>query len=319
MYFPYFYGRGAELLALRDVAAKLASKPGGNQKVFPIVESLQADAKPLKKALDILRAAGMKVFVIANPCHEELASATNHAAWTAAINADLADPRVVIPTFMVTTSTKKSHLRAFLANFPSQDIGVVIRQDSISPNDLKTELGSRQTLVFLHRSCDPSQYESVLPASASVRVSESFAPEERNADYGPPELFSEEASTFLSKGHPGFSDFTLLPKAIPKLSKGGPASAVAIHLSFINPSTNHIWVHHYVSKTTQRALGSIGSKFLEALDKLDSDLNRNPGKYAATLGIGAFQAFHSQRKETNLATSKRHQITHHLETVHSIL
>lgn len=171
----------------------------------------------------------------------------------------------------------------------------------------------------MHRACDPSQYEAVLAASASVRISESFALEERNADYGPPELFSEEASTFLAKGHPGFSDFTLLPKAIPKLSKGGQASAVAIHLSFVNSSTNHIWVHHYVSNTTQRGVGSIGSKFLEALDKLDGDLTHNPGKYVATLGIGAFKGFHAQRRETNLATSKRHQIAHHLETVHSIL
>ncbi|WP_284753188.1 sce7725 family protein [Arthrobacter sp. efr-133-R2A-120] len=319
MYFPYFYGRGAELLALRDVAGTLASSPGGGQKVFPIIESLQANAGPLKKALDALRAAGMKVFVITNPCHEELASATNNAAWMLALSADLADPLVVLPTFMVTANTQRSELRAFLTQYPIQDIGIVLRRDSINPNDLQKELGSRKALVFLHRACDPSQYEAVLPASACVRVSESFVPEERNADYGPAELFSDEVSTFLAKGHPGFSDFTLLPKGIPKLSKGGLASAVAIHLSFINPSTNHIWVHHYVSDTTQRSEGSIGSKFLEALDKLDGDLTRNPGKYVPTFGIGALKAFQAMRKETNLATSKRHQITHHLETVHSIL
>lgn len=319
MYFPYFYGRGAELLALKDIAVRLSPKPGSNQKVFPIIESLQADAKPLKRALDTLRAAGVKVFVIANPCHEELASATNRAAWAAALNADVSDPSVVRPTFMVTANTQKSELRAFLTLFPSQDIGIVVRHDSINPNDLKKELGSRQALVFLHRACDPSQYEAVLPAADSVRVAESFTPEDRNADYGPPELFSEGASTFLAKGHVGFSDFTLLPKAIPKLSSGGPASAVAIHLSFINPKTSHIWVHHYVSTTTQRAVGSIGSKFLEALAKLDGDIGQSPGKYITSLGLSAFQAFHANSKATNLATSKRYQIIHHLETVLSIL
>lgn len=319
MYFPYFYGRGAELLALKDVAVRLSPKPRSQQKVFPIIESLQADAMPLKRALGTLRAAGLKVFVIANPCHEELANATNRTAWSSALNAELSDPSVVRPTFMVAANTQKSELRAFLTQFPTQDIGIVVGRDSINPNDLKKELGSRRALVFLHRACDPSQYEAVLPATDSVRVAESFASEERNADYGPPELFSEEASTFRTNGHVGFSDFTLLPKAIPKLSSGGPAAAVAIHLSYINPKTSHIWVHHYVSTTTQRAVGSIGSKFLEALAKLDGDIRQSPGKYIPSLGLSVFQAFHTNSKATNLATSKRYQIAHHLETVNSIL
>lgn len=319
MYFPYFYGRGAELLALRDVAPLLSPRPGGKQKVVPIIEALKADHLSLKRALDKLRSAGMQVFVVTNPSHQELASPTNYATWAAGMNTDLHDARVVRPAFMVTKDTKKSDLRAFLAHFPFQEVGIVVRRDSISPKDLRQELGHRRALVFLHKACDPAQYEAVIPASSSVRVSESFTAENRNADYGPPELFSEEVSAFRSRGNVGFSDFTLLPKTIPDLSKGGLASAVAIHMSFINLSTKHIWVHHYVSNTTQRNQGTIGSKFLEALAKLDGDLRLSPAKYVPSVGLGAFKTLFAMSKETNLATSKRHQITHHLETVHSLL
>ena len=69
---------------------------------------------------------------------------------------------------------------------------------------------------------------------------------ERNRDYEPLEKFSDLHVTFEDEGMDGFGDFLIVGDDFSE--SGGPAYAIAIHLTFIDPDKeDEMWIHHFLS------------------------------------------------------------------------
>ncbi|MEP7765024.1 sce7725 family protein [Sanguibacter sp. 25GB23B1] len=308
MYFPYLYGRGAELLALRDVSERLH-----DWNTVPVVEPTKIDGAALVRCLAGLRTGGARCHLVVNPSHGEF-KAGIPAAWTTQMAGYIADQSVVIPTFQISAPSDGHGLSRFLADFAGREVGVVVRSADVGPANLAAALVGASARVFLHTSSNPHSFLSVSALVGAVPIENQFNVQARNADYNGSEWFTSSHRLFLDAKRSGFSDFTLLPNTFS--DSGGPPGAVAVHLSYI-AADGSVWVQHFVSDSVDVGDGDVGSKMAEVVAKIDSEINATPGKFVSSTGLAAFSRQHANSTPTGLATSKRQQIAHHLATVGS--
>jgi hypothetical protein len=145
-----------------------------------------------------------------------------------------------------------------------------------------------------------------------VVVENSFNTQPRNADYEGFEWFTGSHREYESAGNPGFSDFGPLPNTFAE--SGGQAAAVAIHFSY-QGEDGDIWIQHFVSDSRVRGDGSNTSKLTEAIAHLVREVDANPGKFVDSVGLQGFRRLYDDDQSSNLMTSKRHQISHHISTI----
>ncbi len=306
MYFPYLYGRRAELLALRDVAPHLT-----RWKTTPVIEPANLDPGDLVRCLQGLDAEGASCCLIVNPSQGQF-TAGGLAPWLAKIRGFVANPAVVRPTFQVFGAGDRPALQVFLRNHHGRDVAVVVRTADLPPAALATDLAGSSAIVFLHARSNPGAYARALPRGAAVEVAPRFNVQARNADYNGPEWLTSSHQTYLADGLPGFSDFGPLP---PTFSlRGGQAAAVAIHLTY-EEGDGSIWVQHFVSDSTEIGDGDVTSKMAEATKKVFDAVRADPTKFVVSPGVQAYIDQHATRRPTNLTMNKRQQISHHLATV----
>ena len=307
MYFPYLYGRRAELLALRDVAAHLTG-----WKTIPVIEPTNLSSGDVVRGLQELDSKGATCYLIVNPSQGEFENASS-ASWLTAVGGFVANPAVVRPAFQVFKASDRGALRAFLRRHAGRDVGVVVRTAELPPADLAADLAASSALVFLHARSNPGAYARALPSGTSVEVAPRFNVQPRNAAYGGAEWFTSDHQTYRMAGLPGFSDFGPLP---PTFSlTGGPAGAVAIHLTFENVIDGSLWVEHFVSDSTDIGDGDVNSEMAEATKKVFDAVQADPAKFVVSPGLQAYLSQHTSRRPTNLTMNKRQQISHHLTTV----
>lgn len=306
MYIPYLYGRQEELRALEDLAPGIAQ----HGRVVPLIEP--TEVQPLLHAkISAARAAGANVMVVANPSRGDLANPTAAAAAVASLATDLADTSRVRPMFRESPGQGLPELQQFLLQYPNRPVGVVLTTDHISGAALTKALANRDYLVLFAPEVDPATYSGSVPQSRSVVISDNFPGRTRNVDYALTldEAFGNDLLSWRNAGWAGFSDFTVLPPES-FAATGGPAVAVAIHLTYM--TVHEMRVRHFVSDAGSR--GQNAPKWAVILPQLQAVIAANPTLFDNTQGLQAFitQAGGSY---TNLGTSKRQQIGHHVESV----
>lgn len=303
MYFPYFYGRRMELLALRDVAIDLAG--WGN--ITPVIEPVMSNPGDLSTCLSRLREVHASAYLIVNPNQGQFVSGVP-TAWHQRVSEFVADASLIYPAHQVSSAADAASLGAFFERFEGRRVGVVLRQPHISTQDLAEMVGDRDAIVFVHGSANSRAYLRELPTAKSVEVVASFNEQPRNADYGAPEWFTSSHLEFAGEGRPGFSDFGPLPRTFSLT--GGPAGAVAIHLVYA-AGEGSLWIQHFVSDTTDRDEGDAASKIAEAGAKVVAEVENNPQKFVDTAGLQAFLT----NQVLGLGSNKRQQLVHHLSAV----
>lgn len=306
MYIPYLYGRQEELRALDDLASGLAQ----HGRVVPLVEPTEVQPL-LHTKLSAARAAGAQVMVVANPTRGDLANPVAAATAIASIGTDLADASLVRPVFRENPTQGLPELQQFLLQYPNRPIGVVLTTDAIPGADLLKALGQRDYLVLFAPEVDPATYASSIPRSKSVVISDNFPGRTRNIDYALTldESFGSDLITWRGDGWAGFSDFTVLPPES-FAATGGPAVAVAIHLTYMSGQTMR--VRHFVSDAGTR--GQNAPKWAVILPQLQAVVAASPTMFDNTQGLAAFIT-QAGGVYTSPGTSKRQQIGHHVETV----
>ncbi|MEN4475193.1 sce7725 family protein [Mycolicibacterium cosmeticum] len=303
MYFPYFYGRQNELLALRDVATDLT-----DWSITPVIEPAMSNPRDLARCVQEVQSG---LYLVINPTRGQFGSGVPQE-WRQRIDAVLSDDDGVYPTHQVVSEADAAALPGFLQQFNGRRVGVVLRQPHIAAENLGALLDDRDAIVFVHTSASPRTYLQGLPARMCVEVAASFSEQARNADYGAAEWFTSGHLEFANDGRPGFSDFGPLPTTF-SLS-GGRAGAVAIHLVY-KVENGSLWIHHFVSDTTDRDEGDPASKVAEAVVKIAAEVGGNPEKFVDTAGLRTFLA----NRVLDLGTSKRQQLVHHLASVADVL
>lgn len=307
MYAPLLYARQQELLALEQLAPQLAT----HGLIVPILEPVKT-GNALHQKLTVLRSAGASTYLISNPTRGDLSNPAARAAAITQLAPDLADVDHVRPTFRESDSQGLPELNAFLASYPApRRIGVLLTTNLLAPSQLANVLAGRDVVVFFGPSVSAPRYSASIPPNTSVDVGDYFHVQQPNAAYAltPDEFFANDLRNWRAQQRAGFSDFTLLGTTFRE--SGGAAGAIAVHLSYMDGQ--NMWVRHYVSATTTQ--GNDAAKWAEVLADIEADVLANPSLYVATVGLTAFRRQAATRSYTNLATSKRQQLVHHLETV----
>lgn len=312
MYFPYLYGRRFELLAVRAVAKKIAIK----NKVIPVIEPVKDDFSDLGKMIDVLVKEGNKGIVITNPHLGDFKNKTaaDKFKWVTRLAKEYPLVQNWTPAFKITPKTSIADVANFLKSFPSVRVMLVHWTELKNLHGNITHEAPRIDHLFLDVHTSTAYRTSF--TGTRILARDGFNSAERNADYPPHEVYGDLNLTY-SKPQlmSGFSDFTITGSGFKE--GGGPAHAVAIHLSYRRPS-NDIGIHHFVSDDTTIPPNDNALKIGQSLKKLVSHVNANPTDYAFSQAVGKFKVMYAN-SDGSLAKLKQLSIEHHLELMNELV
>ncbi len=311
MYYPYFRGKQFELITIREMAPLMAASG-----FVPIIEPVREALKGLERALTEICTAEGKAIVIVNPFH-----------------GDHAEDGVSISALLKKGFLDKGGITAGILLQNDMDIGDALacyeKHEAHSPtfihagfteakalaNRLGNKLGDTRH-VFFEKHCHKLYRKHFKGAAKRVLLRDGFE-RRRNADHPVVELFSDLHVTYDEEDMDGFGDFLIVGDDYTE--GGGPAYAIAIHLTFIDPEEDEVmYVYHFVSTTKDTPTDPAG-KFAQALEKLMRKLDSGTSNLFESSAIKEFRDLHKKGHFPGLGYVKKLSMNHHVETLADFL
>lgn len=307
MYHPYFRGKQFELITIREMAPLMAASG-----FVPIIEPVREALKGLERALTEICKAEGKAIVIVNPFH-----------------GDHADDGVSISALLEKGFLDKDGITAGILLQNDMDTGDALacyeKHKSHSPTFIHAGFTEARALaeklgegladsshVFFEKHCHKLYRKHFKGAAKRVLLRDGFE-RRRNADHPAVELFSDLHVTFEEEDMDGFGDFLIVGDDYTE--GGGPAYAVAIHLTFIDPDEDEVmYIYHFVSTTKDTPTDPAG-KFAQALDKLIKKLDSGTSNLFESSAIKEFRELHKKGHFPGLGYVKKLSMNHHIETL----
>ncbi|HWM68733.1 MAG TPA: sce7725 family protein [Steroidobacteraceae bacterium] len=305
MYHPYVRGKQYELITIREMASVIATAG-----FTPIIEPVRETLSGLQKALEAVVEADGQAIVIVNPHHGELSA--DGTSLTQLLKDEFNHPKIAAGILLKEGMTTEEALKYYGTH---KDHGPVFIHAGFS--DAKTlaqrlsKPTARQWHVFDEGYCG-KLYQKHFAGAHRVLLRDGFE-RKRNADYHIVEPFSDLHATYKDEGMDGFGDFLIVGDDFTE--GGGPAYAVAIHLTYINPDQDDtMQVYHFVSKTQDTPLDPAG-KFAEALSKMIETLDDPNSHVLETDAVEEFRDLHEQGHFPGLGYIKKLSMNHHIDTL----
>lgn len=303
MYAPILRSKQYELILLRENAAGIATNP-----VLPIIEPVNDQLKPLRRACDALASDNAEFCVIQNPrigkfandntplvdfCRELSESAENFS-----------------PGICVDSATSEEDLNQALE---TPNITILHRQQLDSEDLIQTAAMSPSVAanVFEEEQCG-KLYRKQYAESAARRIliRDGFH-QRRNADYDEHEHFSDLHATFEDEGMEGFGDYLVI--GAPFADGGGPAYVVVIHLTYIDAKED-MHICHFSSGPSDNPQDP-GGKFLVALEHCVEAIRNGTYAIPGTAAVEELQDLHQRGHYPGLGYLKKLSMQHHLEVI----
>jgi hypothetical protein len=307
MYHPYFRGKLNELLTIRETAS-LISGLG----FVPIIEPVKEALNGLTRTIQAVISQDDRVIVVVNPFHGDLAS--SHDSISSLLNTDFADQQNVAAGVLLKATTTTEDVLRCCRTHRDRPLAL-IHAGFADPKNLVRELSSYSEQirhVFFEEDCG-KLYQKNFQGSYRVLIRDGFQ-RRKNREHPELELFSDLHATFELEGMNGFGDFLIVGDDYS--DSGGPAYAVAIHLTFIDAENDGaMYIHHFVSDRQDTPKDPAG-KFLEALRKMMAKLGP-PGSspIMETAAVTEFRALYARRHFPGLGYIKKLSMQHHIETL----
>lgn len=306
MYYPYFRGKQFELIAIREMANLLAKRS-----FVPIIEPVRESLRGLEVTLETVKKVGGQAIVIVNPKHGDHNKAgdpissllkekfRNAAGISAGI---LLRNEMTVKQALDYHDIHSGHNPAFIhAGFTDpRDLAENLRKRGVNATNIFNETYS--SLLYRRHFAETKR----------ILLRDGFK-RSRNADYPFLEEFSDLHITYQDMGMNGFGDFLIVGDEYSE--GGGPAYAVAIHLTFIDPSKENVmYIYHFVSKTKHTPTDPAG-KFAEALGDLVAKAKDRESHIAETSALREFMDLHAKGHFPGLGYIKKLSMKHHVETI----
>jgi len=310
MYHPYFRGKQFELITIRETAPLRADKG-----VVPIIEPVRDSLGGLKKTLQAVCDAGGRAIVIVNPYHgDHQEDGTN---ITGLLQDGYIGKDMIAAGILLRGDMSVADAVACYGEHADHN-PVLVHAGFTAPKDLAAALAAQMpnmTNVFVEDQ-DKLLYRKHFDQSRRILVKDGFN-RQRNADYPPVEEFSDLHVTYGDRGMDGFGDFLMVGDVYSE--GGGPAYAVAIHLTFIDGDKDDVmYIYHFVSDTKDTPTDPAG-KFGQALAKLITKLDNGNSKLLETEAIKEFRSLHAKGHFPGLGYVKKLSMKHHIETLAAYL
>lgn len=306
MYYPYFRGKQYDLITIRDCADLMARKG-----FVPIIEPVKESINALTRTLQTLDEKECKAILIVNPKNGD------HSI----------DSSLISDLFSNT-----------LANHSKISAGIILNNNITAPDAFKiSKKYNEKTITFIHAGFNEpatlarlikdenSSYEHIFledycgklyrrhfKSPNRVLIRDSFK-KRANKEHPVIEFFSDLHATFEEEGMNGFGDFLIVGDNYSE--SGGPAYAVAIHITYIDPERDDgMYVHHFKSDRNDTPTDP-GGKFAEALRKLIKEIEKPDTQIIKTEAIKEFQALYNNGHFPGLGSVKKLSMKHHIETI----
>lgn len=304
MYHPYFRGKQFELIAIRETAEVMA-----NAGFTPIIEPVRETLSGLEKTLKAICEANGKAIVIVNPSYGDH-SANGHNI-SQLLRESFIDHRGISAGILLRDDMDESLILMLLAEHKDHK-PCFIHAGFSEPTSLSLNTkGLIDKHIFIERFCGKI-YRKYFNDAERILIRDGFN-KKKNADYPVLEVFSDLHLTYAEEGMQGFGDFLIVGDEYSE--GGGPAYAVAIHLTFIDDNKENImYINHFVSVTNDTPTDPAG-KFGQALAKLINKINNSPSHFFKTSAITEFNYLYDNGHFPGLGTVKKLSMKHHIETL----
>ena len=159
------------------------------------------------------------------------------------------------------------------------------------------------------------EYQASFLQGSSAMIIDGFNKRTRNADYPPDEFFTDIHKSYQQNNHIGFGDYSIVGQRYDP--SGGPAHAVAIHLTYAH-TNGDIRIKHFLSDRKESPVDP-GGKFLEALAKLYEFIESGEIDFSYSSSCNEFRDLFDNMHFPGLGVVKKISIKHHIELLHHIL
>jgi hypothetical protein len=306
MYYPYFRGKQFELIAIRE-SAELMAEVG----FTPIIEPVKETLNGLHRTLTAICDAKGTAVVIVNPGHGDHSEDGDSISKLlkeffldkAGITAGILLRESMTPEEAIACYQKhEAHCPTF------------VHAGFTEPKNLGEKLGAKlpeTRHAFFEMHCG-KLYRKHFQGSNRILLRDGFR-RRKNADHPQVEEFSDLHVTYPDEGMNGFGDFLIVGNDY--IEGGGPAYAVAIHLTFIDPDKDDaMFIYHFVSTTRDTPTDPAG-KFGQAVEKLITKLDSGNSKLLESSAIKEFRELHAKGHYPGLGMVKKLSMRHHIETL----
>jgi hypothetical protein len=306
MYHPYFRGKQYELLTVRETAPILAAA-----NFVPIIEPVKEALGGLNRTLQAVCDSQGRAIVIVNPYHGEHSddgqsiSDLLHSSFSEqpqiAAGILLKDNMTAQEALTCCGEHNDRNLALIHAGFT--DVKGLVDGLGMSMNEMRH--------VFFEPCCG-KLYRRHFAGAGRILLRDGFQ-RRRNRDHPLVELFSDLHVTYTEEGMDGFGDFLIVGDDY--FESGGPAYAVAIHLTFIDPTKdNAMYIYHFVSESRDTPTDPAG-KFGEALELMMEKLGEQNNFILETSAVAEFRDLHERGHFPGLGYVKKLAMKHHIETL----
>ncbi|MCT9871623.1 sce7725 family protein [Paenarthrobacter aurescens] len=306
MYHPYFRGKQFELIAIRE-SADLISSSG----FVPIIEPVRESLGGLQKAVQSLCDAGAQSILVVNPRYGD--HKANGDSISALLARDYCENDAVGAGILLTSETSLTEASRLIGQHP-EDGTALIHAGFTEPRALSELLGGRsETLRHIFIDAQTNMlYMKHFSQGYRTLIRDGFE-RKKNADYDHLDMFSDMHVTYTDRGMNGYGDFLTVGDNYSE--GGGPAYAVAIHMTFIDPDQDDaMFVYHFKSDSNDTPTDP-AKKFSQALNKLIAAADQEHTRLLDTTAVREFRDLHARGHFPGLGYVKKLSIKHHLETL----
>lgn len=302
MYYPYLRGKQYELVLLKEQAALI----GKSKKIIPIIEPVKDNFNPLDRALKELDKNEVEYILIANPVNGDFSKDVNELDNYLSNK----NTKQLIIGLIVDENSKLQDFKLLLDKYDKTPLAIV-HQGFSNGKDLSDILKQRENIklnIFVSQEPNKLYQKHFKGIGQRVLVRDGFN-KRKNANYPRDEHFSDLHITYEEENVDGFGDFLIVSNDYSE--SGGPAWAVAIHMTYLDKE-NNMFIKHYVSDR-QDDNKDAGGKFLEALNYLVVDEKKN--KLFNTKASEEYLELHKKELFRGLGYAKKLSMQNHLEIV----
>jgi hypothetical protein len=311
MYFPYMRGKQYEWIALRELS-ELISK---NKHIIPIIEPVKKNFSSSIRSLEKFEKDEMPFILIINPTVGEFHN-ENRLLLREIRNQNFEENDKAHVAFVISTSTNLYEVEDFFNRFQDYNICLIHTFNFPHSTDVYSLIQRSNNFKFnILSGTSTSRYRRKFKRLNNVKVEDGFN-KQKNELYPPEEFFSDLPFVYDDEGYSGFGDYLIVGDDYS--ATGGPAYAVAIHITFVkqDEEEEEIWVKHFVSDTTGTPVDPAG-KFYEALEKLVIYLNEPDCEIFRSDVIEEFVELYNRQHFPGLGYVKKLSMKHHIELISS--
>lgn len=306
MYYPYFRGKQFELIAIRE-SARLIADSG----FVPVIEPVRESLAGLEKAINALVDCESQAIIVVNPRYGD--HRENGESIADFLQQKYKNDHLISAGILLGSETTVSQAEDLIKQFNSPGT-TLIHAGFTEPQTLSGIIerdGKEFRNIFIEDQAN-LLYRRHFRGVPRILVSDGFV-QMKNSAYPAIETFSDLHITYQERGMDGYGDFLTVGDSYSE--GGGPAYAVAIHLTFIDPTREDaMFIYHFKSDTNDTPTDPAG-KFAQALRKLIRQLDTGESRLYETAAIVELRDLYKRGHFPGLGYVKKLSIKHHLETL----